>query len=103
MDSLEFEKTYFEIHGEEMLSSAGISKVQFATIMGIAPQNVNKLLATKNVITLSKIATILNVPLQTIIYGREQQNKSIYGCIYYNGVPHLINKKEDLETILKFL
>ena len=61
------EKTYFEFHAEELLSNAGLNKARFAEEMGIARQNVLKLFETKNVVTLSKAAAILNVPLSVLI------------------------------------
>lgn len=97
------EKTYLEEYGEDMLAAAGLSKVQFAEKVGIAPQNVKKLFATKNITTLAKVAEVLNVPLQILIYGQEQTTTDVHGCIYLDGKPHLIAKKEDIEELLKLL
>ena len=97
------EKTYLEEHGDEMLVAAGLSKVQFAEKVGIVPQNVKKLFATKNISTLAKVADILNVPLQILIYGQEHTTKDVHGCIFVNGTPNLISKKEDIEELLKLL
>ena len=98
------EKTYLEEHGEQMLVEAGMSKVQLASKMGIAPQNIKKLFATKNITTLSKVAEVLNVSLQVLIYGHQEQTSTdVYGCIYINGKPHLIAKKEDIEELLHSL
>lgn len=98
------EKTYLEKHGEQMLAEAGLSKVQFAEKVGIAAQNVKKLFATKNITTLAKVAEVLNVSLQVLIYGHtEQAATDVHGCIYINGKPHLITKKEDIEELLKLL
>lgn len=98
-----FERTYFEEHGDEMLASAGLSKVQFAEKIGIAPQNVKKLFGTKNLATLIKVGEILNTPLQVLVYGKEQTSTDIHGCIYVNGTPHLISRREDVEELLKSL
>lgn len=98
------EKTYLEEHGEQMLAEAGLSKVQFAEKVGIAAQNVKKLFATKNITTLAKVAEVLNVSLQVLIYGHPEQTATdVHGCIYINGKPHLITKKEDIEELLKSL
>lgn len=97
------EKTYLEEHGDDLLVAAGLSKVQFAEKVGIVPQNVKKLFATKNISTLAKVADILNVPLQILIYGQEQTTKDVHGCIFVNGTPNLISKKEDIEELLKLL
>ena len=56
MKGLEIEKTYFEQHGDELLAAAGLSKVQFAQAVGIKAQNVGKMIATKNVLSLMKVA-----------------------------------------------
>lgn len=98
------EKTYLEEHGEQMLVEAAMSKVQLASKMGIAPQNIKKLFATKNITTLSKVAEALNVSLQVLIYGHQEQTSTdVHGCIYINGKPHLITKKEDIEELLQSL
>ena len=98
------EKTYLEEHGEQMLVEAGMSKVQFAEKVGIVAQNVKKLFATKNITTLAKVAEVLNISLQVLIYGHtEQAATDVHGCIYINGKPHLITKKEDIEELLKLL
>ena len=97
------EKTYLEEHGEQMLVEAGMSKVQLAQAMGIKAQNVKKLFTTKNITTLAKVAEVLNVSLQVLIYGQEQTSTDVHGCIYVGGKPHLISKKEDIEELLKSL
>lgn len=98
-----FESTYFEKHGEELLAVAGLNKAQFAAKMGIIPQNVKKLFATKNIVSLIKASEVLNIPLQVLLYGKEQPTTDIHGCIYIDGTPHLIAKKEDIEELLQFL
>ena len=98
------EKTYLEEHGDELLAAAGLSKVQFATKLGIAPQNVKKLFASKNISALAKVAGVLSVSLQYLIYGNmEQTSTDVHGCIYINGKPHLIAKKEDIEKLMQLL
>lgn len=97
------EKTYLEEHGDDLLVAAGLSKVQFAEKVGIVPQNVKKLFATKNITTLAKVADVLNVPLQVLIYGQEQTVLDVHGCIFVNGTAHLIAKKEDIEELLSSL
>ena len=98
------EKTYLEEHGDEMLVAAGLSKVQFATKLGIAPQNVKKLFASKNISALAKVADVLSVSPQYLIYGNmEQPSTDVHGCIYINGKPHLIAKKEDIEKLMQLL
>ena len=95
------QKTYFEDHADDFLKERGISKAQFAKAMGVIPQNINKLVGTKNICTLTSIANYLDIPLPVILFGNEEAVPDIHGCIYINGKPHLINSKEDIESILK--
>ena len=101
MDGLCVEKTFFEEHGNEMLNKAGINKAQFAKSMGVAPQNVGKLLSTKNVLTLDKVSKLLGVSLHYLIHGEEQVNDDIHGCLFVNGNPVVINSRAELEEFLK--
>ena len=97
-------KTYLETHAEELLKAAGMNKAKFAEQMGVARQNILKLLETKNVITLSKAAAILNVPLTTLIYGYSQQTEaSIDGFVEVNGTIYRLRNREDIENILSML
>lgn len=97
------DKTYFEENADELLNSRGISKAQFAKTMGVAPQNINKLFSTKNVFTLCKAADYLNIPLQVLINGNDSASKDVHGCIYVDGEAHLVNSKEEIETLLNTL
>ena len=95
------QKTYFEDHADDLLKERGISKAEFAKAMGVMPQNTNKLVGTKNICTLTSIANYLDIPLPVILFGNEEAEQDIHGCIYINSKPHLINSKEDIESILK--
>lgn len=102
MDGLCVEKTFFEEHGNEMLNNAGINKAQFAKSMGVAPQNVGKLLSTKNVLTLDKVSKLLNVSLNYLIHGTNEQLKDdVHGCLFVNGNPVIINSRAELEEFLR--
>lgn len=101
MERLSVEKTYFEEHAEEMLSNAGITKAQFAKVVGVAPQNISKLFSTKNILTLSKVSTVLNVSLNFLLNGTQQLAEDIHGCLFVNGTPILIHSRKDLEEFLK--
>ena len=105
MNGLDLEKTYFEEHAMELLTAANITKAQFARAMDILPQNVSKLISTKNVMQLIKVSSLLNIPLQTLIYGEQKQDTApqanIYGCIYINNTPHIFNNRAELDELLK--
>ena len=98
------EKTYFEVHAEEMLKNAGMNKAQFAEQMGIARQNVLKLFETKNVLTLMRAADILNIPLSTLIYGNDSgDGHAIDGFVEVDGKVHRIRNRKDIENLLDIL
>jgi hypothetical protein len=105
MNGLELEKTYFEEHATELLTAANMTKAQFARAMDILPQNVSKLISTKNVMQLIKVSSVLNIPLQTLIYGEQEQDATpqsdLYGCIYIEGKPYIFNSRAELDELLK--
>ena len=104
MNGLDLEKTYFEEHAMELLAAANLTKAQFARVMDIRPQNVSKLISTRNVAHLIKVSSVLNIPLQTLIYGKQEQEATpqpnLYGCIYINGKPYIFNNREELDELL---
>ena len=95
------QKTFFEEHAEDFLKDKNITKAQFAKAMGVAPQNINKLFGTKNALTLSNIASFLDIPLQVLLFGKEEKERDIHGCVYVDGTPRLINNRSDIEQLLK--
>ena len=103
MNGLELEKTYFEEHAMEMLTAANMTKAQFERAMDIHPQNVSKLISTKNVVMLIKVSSVLNIPLQTLIYGEQEDTPQtdVHGCIYINNTPYIFNDREELDELLK--
>ena len=104
MSGLDLEKTYFEEHAAEILAVANMNKAQFAKEMGVLPQNINKLISTKNVVMLAKVSSVLNIPLQVLIYGEQEQNETapsdVYGCIYIDNQPYIFNNREELDKLL---
>ena len=58
---------YFEAKGEALLERLGISKSEFARRMGIRKQNVKALFKTKNLETIYKAASVLDVPFEMLI------------------------------------
>ena len=97
------QKTFFEDHAEDFLKVRGISKAQFAKAMGVIPQNINKLVGTKNICTLTSIANYLDIPLPVILFGNEEMEQDIHGCIFVDGKPNLVNSKDDLAKLLNTL
>ncbi|MBO8444180.1 MAG: helix-turn-helix transcriptional regulator [Bacteroidetes bacterium] len=95
------EKTYFEVHAEELLKQAGLNKARFAEQMGVARQNVQKIFGTKNVFTLLKAVEILGVPLNTLIGGEKTNSPAaIIGFVEINGEIYKIKDKKDIEDLM---
>lgn len=67
MKDMDKTKLYFEECGEQLLCALGITKAKFARMMNIDRQNVNKLFATKNIMTLRQAARMLDVPFELLI------------------------------------
>ena len=84
---------------DEILRERGISKTQFAEMMGIAKQNVNLLLNTTNTTKMEKIAEVLSVKFTDLfVYDGEQEE--LNGFVEYNGEVYRIKTKTDLENLL---
>lgn len=92
------EKTYLEQCAESLLKQAGLNKARFATEMGVARQNIQKVFETKNILTLIKASEVLGVPLMTLIYGKEDE--IINGFIDVNGTVYKIKSRKDIEDLL---
>lgn len=65
-------KTVFEEKGEEILEKRGISKSEFARLMGIRKQNVKVLFKTRNIDTIYRASKVLGVPLEMLIGYTEE-------------------------------
>ena len=98
-----FETTYFETHASEMLSRAGLTKAKLAESLGVAPQNIKKVIETKNVKTLIKVAEVLGVTLDTLLYGNEKAETEIMGYVEVGGIIHKIQSKADIKSLLSKL
>lgn len=97
------EKTFLELHGEELLRAKGISKSEFAERMGVKKQNVNTLFTTKNVLILKQVALVLDIPLMQIISGEEQlcPPVRINGFIQVNDKILPITSKAEIIGVLQ--
>lgn len=93
------ETTYLQDHAAELLKSAGLTKAELAVKLGVKPQNVNKLLSTNNVHTLTKMADILGVSLQHLLDGPAAA--CMNGFIECNGNIYRIRTRADIENMLK--
>ena len=86
---------------EEILKERGISKTQFADMMGVAKQNVNLLLNTTNTQKMEKIAEVLEVKFTDLFVTDDQPQDELNGFVEYKGEIYRIKTKADLENLLK--
>ena len=86
---------------EEILRERGITKTQFAEMMGVAKQNVNLLLNTNNTQKMEKIAEVLGVKFTDLFVADDQPQNELNGFVEYKGEIHRIRTKSDLENLLK--
>ena len=92
------------LHIEEILKERGISKTQFAEMMGVAKQNVNLLLKTNNIKKVEEIANKLGVKFSDLINDDSQTTKSnIIGFIEVDGEVVKVSSVQDLEEVVQRL
>lgn len=86
----------------ETLTEKGISKTEFARLMGIQKQNVNSLLETNNIRKIEEIAEKLGVKFSDLIDdGSNDPQPKITGFIEVRGEAFRIRSKADIEELLK--
>ena len=89
---------------EDILRERGISKTQFAEMMGVAKQNVNFLLTTNNIKKVEEIANKLGVKFSDLINDDSQTTKSnIIGFIEVDGEVIKVSSVQDLEEVVQRL
>ena len=86
---------------EEILKERGITKTQFADMMGVAKQNVNILLNTNNTQKMEKIAEVLGVKFTDLFVVDNQPQDELNGFVEYKGEIFRIRTKADLKSLLK--
>lgn len=88
---------------EEILKERGISKTQFADMMGVAKQNVNLLLSTNNTQKLEKIAEVLEVEFTDLFVLDNKPQSDLNGFVEYKGGVYRIRTKVDLIELLNII
>ena len=92
-----------ELRIVEILQEKGISKTEFADMMGIKKQNVNVLLETNNIKKLEEIANALGVDITDLWKGKNVSEPFINGFIEINGELFTINSVEDFNKLYQTL
>ena len=87
----------------EILQEKGISKTEFADMMGIKKQNVNVLLETNNIKKLDEIAIALGVDVTDLWKDKNVTEPSINGFIEINGKVFTIKSLEDYNRLHSML
>ena len=87
----------------EILQEKGISKTEFAEMMGIKKQNVNVLLETNNIKKLDEIAEILGVELTELWKNKNNSLPSINGFVEFDNIVYTIKSKEDFNNLYQIL
>ena len=85
-----------------MLTDKGISKTEFARLMGIQKQNVNALLETNNIRKIEEIAEKLGLKFSDLIDDDSNDPQpEITGFVEVRGEVFRIKSKTDIEELLK--
>lgn len=88
----------------EILSERGITKTQFAEMMGIKKQNVNVLLETSNINKIEEIAEKLGLKFSDLVVDENTDPQpAVSGYIEFAGEIVKISSVEDIERVLKRL
>ena len=88
---------------EEILRERGITKTQFADMMGVAKQNVNLLLNTNNTQKMEKIAEVLEVKFSDLFVADDQPQDELNGFVEYKGEVYRIKNKADLKSLFDYI
>lgn len=87
---------------EDMLRERGISKTQFAEMMGVAKQNVNLLLNTNNIKKVEEIANKLGVKFSDLVVDTDNNpQQQVTGYIEFAGEIIKISTVSDIEQVLE--
>ena len=98
------EKTYFQEHWKDLLKIAGLTKAEFCRKMGVKPQNFDKLVKTKNAITLTKVSKVIGLPVRPLIDGGNDDlcdKDTIFGCMMIHNRVFFVNGVQDFNYMMK--
>ncbi len=89
---------------EEILHEKRIKKTEFAEMLGIAKQNVNTLLETRNLDKIKEIADALGVDyMDLLVEKKEDAIPTINGYIEYNNQIYAIKNIEDFNNLANII
>lgn len=83
---------------KEVCKAKGMTMVQIAEKLGITPISLSQCLSGNPTLSrLNEIADVLGVDVSDLF---ERKSADVYGCLYVNGKPRIINGKQDIEALL---
>ena len=85
-----------------LIAKKGMSKSEFAEKMGYKRQNLDAMLDSqkKDINTVVRMSEVLDIPLLELI-GLKQHTDTIYGVLYVDNKPVIVNSREEIEELLK--
>ena len=87
-----------------LIEQRGMTKSEFAAKMGYPKrQYLDAVLNNqkKDINTVVRMADVLGIPLLEFIgENASQRNYGLYGVIYVNGIPEIVNNRQDIQDIL---
>lgn len=85
-----------------LIAKKGMSKSEFAEKMGYKRQNLDAMLDSqkKDINTVVRMSEVLDIPLLEFI-GMQQHTDTIYGVLYVENKPVIVNNREEIEELLK--
>ena len=93
-------ETYFSKNADILLKQRHLTQKEFCERLGKSKSNWENIVKTNNLEMLSKIAAILEMPIEDLI-GLNKQKFSISGFIKVDRKTYVIENKEDIEAVLK--
>ena len=84
---------------KELCREKRITMAKIAEKIGINPITLSQSLNGNPTLSrLQEVADALGVEVSELfVHPREE---SVYGCLYVNGIPHLVNSREEIVTLL---
>ena len=97
LSNMEQLQTYFSQHAREILKAKGFSQATFADAMGVARQNLAKVIFNSNNIqVLAKVAEVLDVSLLYLLGIEKETEEKVNGFVEIDGKVHRITTKQQL-------
>ena len=85
-----------------LVAFKGMTKAEFAKKVGLERNNLDSALNSKkkDINFVIKMAEALGMPLMTFI-GAESGEMNVFGCLYVNDVPVIVNNLKEVEALLE--